>query len=1177
MMRVSTLDVAEERKLFAQWLNANGKTTYIKKLNQEFFETLCREIDLSNAKKISTFYDELYINQPRTGKEYATLAYKEFCLIRRLNPKGFTTSQDSIDSILSLYELLPSIKMVAEVLTEDALDKKCQKSVDKKTLKTKGIVHFSWHRYQAITKWNKTSKRNDIIRTIENKLEIFPLAYKIPVKFSGSHIGQLLNQVQCTALLTQFCEWLPTEKVVEIHRIIAEHLVELYLTVLNWDGTTFIPEKNTPKDFSQVCEKDQSYAELMERISEILRANYGADSSTCNVRQMRNDIFNAANSIRERFSDVAIVRNSGIEQILLQLCSIEVCGGNDWFHGMEVGELVAYIAELLAELFIIILNWDCTSFIPPRIFRSNDVKDWFHILLAIPFTQTLPSTAMMCKLPNHGKDLSMELIKSGVVWVDTRPLVNHPLQKFPIKISFQEKAKNLGIDYTRIWEEGSSDNEFFHNLLDAVVHEQLKIIKNNPKEGSAEVSNLSDEYLDVFLEILKSAEECKTTKKNTVYKLIQVILYFCLEQIEHGTLSLGEKANKIMLDLYSQQRHYVNMAWDKYNNPDEPRAPSLVNPVIRRNDDEIDLTKFSDDLLFKFPNKVLFSVNSSSDQEHDYFVYSKRALHAYFDTSKSWYLEERIAKAVYIFIQTQTANWEERLSESDIDVLLMDYLRPCKNVLEKCKKEICGDDTSKYTCLFKESIAMYDSCLRMAMSSLTAPYTAIFSITGDINVADTDKKTATYSKWAREKLYSKAAICSGKEKCRDNQYFLGDFDSVAMATVYKHKDYEVEVRLMRHLLEGKNIVLTLPMIVDNCLLRNLSSNSGYLRALRSSRIGISPYGNCLNMQNNLCTYAAEQMAKTYKAAQGGDIRYPFKWSSFSDTFNQDDGAREAGAKFLLSKGAPPTDYREDLEKFKESLILLDENIPYESRARFYQRGRPLMLSSDLNAVYSWISNQDQQYSTISDIHKGIEKALKKRDYVRTEYTAIIDFLRGKDSNKYGLTDAQRLSVGEIRDRYIVNKNYMELLDNLELLLNDSYMRTLAAQCHLENVLIPYEPSPLSSQLKLFRKSIGNCNTFEDSTVQSTSERHISWNDLMDYRDEFDSYINSNPECSLEDVVAKMEQTSIVLNTMRIRDEEYLQAVDVHLCTAGSNTDSNCYQLRISPNRGIAHIETRGGK
>lgn len=892
----------------------------------------------------------------------------------------------------------------------------------------------------------------------------------------------------------------------------------------------------------------------IERVAEGLR-----QGGKVPLAQVRGRVAGEAAALRRKWRGEENIEGSRLEQLLLQMVSLkETADSADWFPAEEEEAMFRYAAELLAELYVTVLCWD-GGYLPPRIMGMEEPSDWLPVLVAAPFTQILAELPV-AQVRNYPKELSVipALLKAGVIWVnaDRHRADYPPLEKMPMYVRISTDCGDLTEEFRKMWTAGTEEQALLAFFARAVADGQRKLRFGGERSYPVDPEDPLDglKYLCAILEEAPRDPEDEGLAE-TVRTLTQVVLCHCLEHIRAGSPAQGEEAMDCLARLCRGREEVLGTALHRYREP--PRQG-------RRPRGDIFDPGACGEVLLAFPRRLLGDMEALSaggDPEREgevntCCIYAGRAWNRALGLALERGDPSLAARAAGLYVQTMTT-----AGEAGGETFLMDRLRPCKAALERCRAEVCGGDEARFAREFREPLERYAASLAGALAGLEEPgranCEAIFRLGGPGKEDPARQKALSH--WATEALRGQAAgrgalLLSPDRPARRSlftQWFLDDLDSMTVSSVYGGETAVVEARLMETLMEARNVVLTLPMLVDSRLMRSLTGEPEFLWAMRSGLVNVSPYGNALNLYDDLCSYAADQMRKTY-----GSPGNTFIWSSLSPALDRDDRAREAAAKFLLGKGPAPGDFREELEQFREALILFDENIPYESRVRFYQTGGGAHLNGVLKENYDRLRGREE-YAPLCGVHDRVVEVIgemngtvgKEDDvnYVRSDYLNALDLLRAR---------------GECDP---------ELLTEAGRVLNDVYKRMLAGQCPDALNSFPYgEGDGLLVRMRQDTNRPDDCIVTRKTALQVTDPRSKTWRDVMEFRTELAQYAARDPEVPVARIA---EQLKVKLEERRLNDLVLLYAETITLRTS----DSTSYRVEISPRRGVTHVETKGGR
>lgn len=243
-----------------------------------------------------------------------------------------------------------------------------------------------------------------------------------------------------------------------------------------------------------------------------------------------------------------------------------------------------------------------------------------------------------------------------------------------------------------------------------------------------------------------------------------------------------------------------------------------------------------------------------------------------------------------------------------------------------------------------------------------------------------------------------------------HHWFLSGLDSVAAADI-RNSRQAVETHLMKHLLSCQNVVATLPQMVDNGQMRQLTYEDGFLEALKTGGIAISHYGKG---PVDLIEYAAAQLEKTREKA---DDRY-FRWSSLSVQLDKDSRGREAAADYLRGKGSVPQPYREELEPLREVLSIWQEMLCFRQKVVQFQRPVPntprATQQSELDRIFEHYRAMGL-YPELRQVYESLRQRFLG-ELTRSEYMQAIE--QHGPAYEYGCVEDLKFLVTEAYNRAI---------------------------------------------------------------------------------------------------------------------------------------------------------------
>lgn len=361
---------------------------------------------------------------------------------------------------------------------------------------------------------------------------------------------------------------------------------------------------------------------------------------------------------------------------------------------------------------------------------------------------------------------------------------------------------------------------------------------------------------------------------------------------------------------------------------------------------------------------------------------------------------------------------------------------------------------------------------------------------------------------------------------------------------------QIEGNLLKVLLSGQNVVLTLNQLVDNRLLRALAHVPGFLWTLRTGHVAVSFYGP----YSDLLHYAADQMQKPNKT---------FQWSSLPEDFGADDGARQIAARYLrdeCGEAALPLRFRNLLIQFKEELKLLDEALPAGVKCRFYQRRKAPTLQQRLNNYFEY-RMELPQFSDLCRLHRMIADAIPPDHFNRSAYQKQLSLIK--------VGDYRDMALGRRQQDWLDQKIDTNLLDNLQIVLDDCQNRMLGSLCtdfqhHLyseaERALMPYDESdPVTAR---------GCRVFRDIQCMTAAGLAVRWDQVPERIHEIQSFAAEH-DCRTAEQLA---------NRLRYQEIDYEASEEGTLLVMRRvifRTSNNRLQKIENSETGMIHMETEG--
>lgn len=371
---------------------------------------------------------------------------------------------------------------------------------------------------------------------------------------------------------------------------------------------------------------------------------------------------------------------------------------------------------------------------------------------------------------------------------------------------------------------------------------------------------------------------------------------------------------------------------------------------------------------------------------------------------------------------------------------------------------------------------------------------------------------------------------------------------------------------MEHMLSAQNCVLGVNQLVDNEIIRQLAHNPAFLWTLKTGRLNLSLYGNIYDLRS----YAAQRLNMTYGAKNKGEIANAFQWSSLGDKFDRDDQARATAAAYLMNPRNPlslPSEYRELITRFSDELRILDEAIPYQTRAVHYQRqAQPNMLLMLKNA-YSYLEHRGQD-PLLCGFHRDIMTALGDSTSYRSDYMSLLDLCRvgGKDV-------CLTLPQGHLLEQYHRLPNGETLLEQARFLLNDTYNRMLST------TFADYQKFTYSDwQRRLLRfdentpMAEGGCRILSRSHTLTETGVGMDWSWLIDCMAQMDQEIAASPLIRPEHLARILDANGVAAEVaIYDKAEEVLRVRQVSLRTSQDKE----VLLRLTHDYDTLHMETKG--
>lgn len=390
-----------------------------------------------------------------------------------------------------------------------------------------------------------------------------------------------------------------------------------------------------------------------------------------------------------------------------------------------------------------------------------------------------------------------------------------------------------------------------------------------------------------------------------------------------------------------------------------------------------------------------------------------------------------------------------------------------------------------------------------------------------------------------------------------------------------YRQGRLEAYLLKTVCSLQDVLLTANQVVDSSLIRNLAHEPGFLLLLRSGHIAVSFY---------FCYYSLRQYAAERLKNPG------FSWSSLPADFNADQPARDAAARYLSGERREdvlPLRYRELMVRFKEDLILLDENLPSRWKAGCYQQplapGKPATLADHLDLYY--LRRQDQPFfQPMCRLHFLLLRrdlsAEGRKKLTRSLYQSALDALRV--GNLDGLKTMEPFCVPEVFQRGSWQRAYMEslagdreqaqVLDPMQAILSDAQNRLLGSLCteyqhHLyteaERAIMPYdESSPINR---------GGCRIFQDTLTLTETGTQLGWEQAPEFLARSEALEREAPGTSAEQLASLLSQSYAALDygISPKGDTLWLSRGILH-----TSTDEDLL-VEMSDQEGTIHLETEG--
>ncbi|MBR4880466.1 MAG: hypothetical protein IKU19_00945 [Clostridia bacterium] len=243
-------------------------------------------------------------------------------------------------------------------------------------------------------------------------------------------------------------------------------------------------------------------------------------------------------------------------------------------------------------------------------------------------------------------------------------------------------------------------------------------------------------------------------------------------------------------------------------------------------------------------------------------------------------------------------------------------------------------------------------------------------------------------------------------------YYIADLDSL-MCSKKGHTPIDIQPLLMKLLLSGQRIVVSMPQAADNPRFLELCGDPGFLSLIRSGHIILSFFGDYSSIVN----WAADSMQNP-----------EFEWSSMGFLNLQDIKEERSNiAQYLRGKKQLSIDgeYRSAIENFKEKLNLIDENLISSHCCLFYQRkgtggvGINELFKMYMDEYFEVYTPYSNDLLETFDAHRSVEEIIKRDydKYTRSTYNKAITKLSKEFSS-------QRIKLGDI-----MNDRYNEVIGN----------------------------------------------------------------------------------------------------------------------------------------------------
>lgn len=267
-------------------------------------------------------------------------------------------------------------------------------------------------------------------------------------------------------------------------------------------------------------------------------------------------------------------------------------------------------------------------------------------------------------------------------------------------------------------------------------------------------------------------------------------------------------------------------------------------------------------------------------------------------------------------------------------------------------------------------------------------------------------------------------------------WYCSSFDST-LACGPECTQERTEAALLNILLSGQKITMSANQLADNEMMWNLSENPAFLWLLRRGLVNLSLFAGV----NSLSEYAQTRMENPI-----------FRWSSLPEDFEKPE-LRKVAADFFaakLSAAQLPSEYRTLLEKMRNAIRTIDENLSSCHCDYYHQQNSEFVLKRGIKALIPLPRRLHEYYCSNRTIeHYDIMQRLNRMisetnpNFDRSTYRKIIAAVRSGDFAGLESLNISSESIknSELDLEYIGNE-CLSMLDNMILISDDCHNRML---------------------------------------------------------------------------------------------------------------------------------------